>query len=65
MRQSIYLSVIDRGWGFDPQKLERAAGFGLLGIRERVQSLGGHMKIKSAPGAGSRFLIALPYETAA
>ncbi len=62
MGQSLYLSVIDQGWGFDPQKLERAAGFGLLGIRERVQSLGGRMKIKSAPGAGSRFLIAVPYE---
>jgi PAS domain S-box-containing protein len=63
-RQSIYLSVIDQGWGFDPQKLERAAGFGLLGIRERVQSLGGRMKIKSAPGTGSRFLITVPYELA-
>jgi PAS domain S-box-containing protein len=65
MRQSIYLSVIDQGRGFDPQKLEQAAGFGLLSIRERVQSLGGRMKIKSTPGAGSRFLIAVPYEAAA
>ncbi len=62
MGQSLYLSVIDQGRGFDPQKLERAAGFGLLGIRERVQSLGGRMKITSAPGTGSRFLIAVPYE---
>ncbi|MCL5281768.1 MAG: PAS domain S-box protein [Planctomycetes bacterium] len=64
MGPSLYLSVIDRGRGFDPQKLERAGGVGLLGIRERVQLLGGRMKIRSTPGAGSRFLIAVPYEPA-
>ena len=58
----IYLSVVDRGRGFDPQRLEGAAGFGLLGIRERVQLLGGQMKIKSTRGVGSRILIAVPDE---
>jgi PAS domain S-box-containing protein len=58
----LYLSVADRGRGFNPQRLEKAPGFGLLGIRERVQLLGGRMKIKSAPGAGSTLLIAIPYE---
>ncbi len=61
----LYLSVVDRGRGFDPQRLETTTGFGLLGIRERIQLLGGRMKIKSAPGAGSTLLIALPYEPAA
>jgi PAS domain S-box-containing protein len=56
----IYLSVVDRGRGFDAQALEETAGFWLLGIRERVQLLGGRMKIKSAPGLGSRFLIEVP-----
>jgi two-component system sensor histidine kinase DegS len=61
----IYLSVVDRGRGFDPQRLEGAVGFGLLSIRERVQRLGGRMKIRSLPGLGSRFLIAVPDEAAA
>jgi PAS domain S-box-containing protein len=61
----LYLSVADRGQGFDPQRLETTPGFGLLGIRERVQLLGGRMKIKSTPGAGSTLLIALPYEATA
>jgi PAS domain S-box-containing protein len=60
--RGLYLSIVDRGRGFDPQSLERSAGSGLLSIRERVQLLGGRMKIKSTPGAGSRFLIAVPYE---
>jgi PAS domain S-box-containing protein len=58
--QSIYLSVVDRGRGFDPEQLEGAPGFGLLGIRERVQLLGGRMKIQSRPGTGSRVLIMVP-----
>ena len=63
MGQSLWLSVVDQGCGFDPQRLERAGGFGLLGIRERIQLLGGCMRIRSTPGAGSRFLLAVPYET--
>jgi PAS domain S-box-containing protein len=56
----ICLSVSDRGRGFDPQALEETAGFGLLSIRERVELLKGRMKIRSAPGRGSAFFIAVP-----
>jgi PAS domain S-box-containing protein len=56
----IYLSVVDQGRGFDPQGLAGAAGFGLLGVRERVELLGGRMKIRSRRGMGSRLLIAVP-----
>ncbi len=56
----IYLSVSDRGRGFDPQQLKEAAGFGLLSIRERVELLGGRMRIKSVKDKGTRFLIMVP-----
>jgi CheY-like chemotaxis protein len=56
----LYLSVSDRGRGFDPQGLREVAGFGLLNIRERVELLGGRMKIKSAPDQGSAFSIVVP-----
>jgi PAS domain S-box-containing protein len=59
-RRWVCLSVSDRGRGFDPQELREAAGVGLLSIRERIELLGGRMKIKSAKGKGSRFLILLP-----
>jgi signal transduction histidine kinase len=56
----VYLSVSDQGRGFDPQRLQETAGFGLLSIRERVELLGGRVKIKSAPGQGRSFLIVVP-----
>ncbi|MBN1362634.1 MAG: PAS domain S-box protein [Sedimentisphaerales bacterium] len=55
--QRLRLSVSDRGRGFDPQGLRTTKGFGLLSIRERVQLLGGRMKIHSAEGQGSVFVI--------
>ncbi|MGE5294083.1 MAG: response regulator, partial [Solirubrobacterales bacterium] len=56
----LWLTIADRGRGFDPSTLSQAAGFGLLSIRERVGLLGGRMKIRSVPNRGSVFLIAVP-----
>jgi PAS domain S-box-containing protein len=60
MREQLWLTIGDQGQGFDPKSLDRTAGFGLLSIRERVELLGGRMKIRSAKGRGSTFLIAVP-----
>ena len=57
---SICLSVSDKGRGFDPQEPGHTGGFGLLSIRERVKLLGGRMKVRSAKGRGSTFLITVP-----
>ena len=47
--------VEDRGPGFDPNEaLAGRNGLGLLGLRERVVSLGGQFTITSAPGAGTQ-----------
>jgi PAS domain S-box-containing protein len=56
--------VADQGVGFDPTHLAarpaNATGFGLLGIRDRLDLLGGRMEIESAPGKGSRFTLMAP-----
>ena len=54
------LSVSDSGRGFDPRELKETSGMGVFSIRERTELLGGRMKIKSAPGKGSRFGIVVP-----
>ncbi len=54
------LSVLDKGCGFNPQELKETPGLGLFSIRERVELLGGRMKIKSAEGEGSTFHIVVP-----
>jgi PAS domain S-box-containing protein len=58
------LEVRDDGIGFDVAgTLERAAGsgnLGLLGMRERVQILGGRLVIDSRPGHGTRIHVSFP-----
>jgi CheY-like chemotaxis protein len=56
----VCLAVCDRGRGFDPKELRETIGFGLLSIRERTELLGGRMRIRSTPGAGSVFFVAVP-----
>jgi len=56
----ICLSVSDRGRGFDPRELGETTGFGLFSIRERIELLGGRMRIRSAKGEGSTFHIVVP-----
>ena len=51
----IHVCIEDDGIGFDPAKgLPKAAkegGFGLFSIRQRLEQLGGHLEIDSAPRA--------------
>lgn len=54
----LHLQVLDNGKGFDPSK--NTSGFGLRGMRERTQALGGTCQIWSAPGTGCRISVILP-----
>jgi two-component system sensor histidine kinase UhpB len=62
-QHGLSLRVHDNGSGMaDPQA--NHAGFGLLGMRERVLSLGGRLHLHSAPGRGFAVLVELPLEAA-
>lgn len=52
-------SVQDDGQGFD---VVQTKGLGLLGIQERVASLGGKCKIHSTPGNGTVVAVDLPWD---
>jgi len=60
VHQELRLTLSDKGRGCDPMSFARTTGLGLAMIRERVELLGGRMKIRSAPGRGSTFFIAIP-----
>jgi len=57
--QAVSLCVRDDGRGFNPE-LQSGKGFGLLGMRERIQSLGGHLTIASQPGQGTKVTAIVP-----
>jgi signal transduction histidine kinase len=54
----VRLEVEDDGVGFDPQAVR--GGIGLIGMRERVEWLGGRFDLATAPGAGTRVRVYLP-----
>jgi signal transduction histidine kinase len=47
------LTVRDDGVGFDVDKNSKAGGFGLIGMRERAEVIGGNLKITGKPGFGT------------
>ena len=60
---TVTVTVEDNGSGFDAPQLGEGRtphGLGLIGIRERVASLGGVMRLESARGEGTRLTVELP-----
>jgi signal transduction histidine kinase len=58
----IVLSVEDDGQGFDPRIAlygGEQEGIGLSGLRERMETLGGELRIDSNPEEGGARLVAL------
>jgi len=47
------LTIVDDGQGFDIDKINNSGHFGLVGIREWAQLVGGDLKIDSKPGSGT------------
>ncbi|MGZ8900028.1 MAG: sensor histidine kinase, partial [Limisphaerales bacterium] len=59
---AVVLRVRDDGIGFhaDSPKDREQEGFGLVGMRERVQPLGARLEIKSKPGRGTEIVVETP-----
>jgi predicted ATPase/signal transduction histidine kinase len=53
----VQLQLVDDGRGFDVQA--EHDGFGLIGMRERADRLGGRLIIRSKPGEGTEVLVIL------
>jgi len=61
INNSIILTIEDDGKGFDTGMAETKKRFGLLGMKERVNSLKGKFDLVSSPGKGTKIVISLPY----
>lgn len=55
-----YISLLleDNGQGFDPN--ENTTGFGLRGMRERVETFGGRFQLSSQPDRGCKIQVEIP-----
>jgi signal transduction histidine kinase len=54
----VCLRVTDDGCGFDPvEAVARSRRLGLTSMRERVEALGGELRIDSAPGRGTTVIV--------
>ena len=59
--EGLRLAVRDNGVGFAPEEAtSKPDSFGLVGMRERVRALGGDLRVRSRPGAGTEVEALLP-----
>ncbi len=63
-KQSVKISVLDNGVGFDTDDIDTIMNsgihFGLMGMRERVELLEGRLEIRSRQGEGTRITMHIP-----
>jgi signal transduction histidine kinase len=59
---NLHLRIWDNGRGFDRQNVfsSRAGHFGLIGMRERAERLGGELRLASNPGEGTEVEVTVP-----
>jgi signal transduction histidine kinase len=59
---NLRLRVSDNGCGFEPDDAFAGMGghFGLIGIRERTERIGGELRLESQPGHGTQVEVSVP-----
>lgn len=59
----VRLTVSDNGRGIEGHEMYKRGSFGLLGIRERVDALGGRLVVTGGSGDGTRLDVRIPTRT--
>jgi two-component system sensor histidine kinase DegS len=63
-KEQVKIHIVDNGIGFDVEKTQqiitKGNNFGLLGMRERVELLDGHMDIVSEKDSGAKITMVIP-----
>jgi signal transduction histidine kinase len=58
-RDRLFLNIVDDGAGFDVEAAS-AQGLGLIGMRDRIDPIGGTVTVRSMPGRGTRVEVCVP-----
>jgi signal transduction histidine kinase len=60
--RKLYLRITDDGQGFAERDVFSGTGghFGLIGMRERAERLGGEFRLESSPGGGTLVEVMVP-----
>lgn len=57
---SLVLEISDKGPGFEPQAAVKKKRLGLIGMRQRIEVLGGSFQLITTIGVGTTILVTLP-----
>jgi signal transduction histidine kinase len=57
---SLRMRIADNGAGFDPGAVDGREHFGLAGMRDRMEMIGGRFALTSAPGEGTVVTVEVP-----
>ena len=63
LKSNVQMTIIDDGKGFQTERVlhaETKSRLGLLGMRERVEMVGGSLAVQSAPGRGTTIQVQIP-----
>jgi PAS domain S-box-containing protein len=63
IEENIVVTMEDNGVGFDATSIQNKKSFGILGMKERVGSLGGKFDLVASVGKGTSIKVSLPYHT--
>jgi signal transduction histidine kinase len=62
---AVTLEIVDNGGGLSDENLNRMNRFGIRGMRERAENLGGWLEVHGSPGSGTSVMVSLPKVKAA
>ncbi|PIQ24144.1 hypothetical protein COW36_10750 [bacterium (Candidatus Blackallbacteria) CG17_big_fil_post_rev_8_21_14_2_50_48_46] len=59
---TLRLEIVDNGKGIPPDRIEHPSSLGLMGIRERLLSWNGEVRISGSPGQGTTIYVTVALE---
>jgi signal transduction histidine kinase len=57
---AVHLTIVDDGTGTEGKATHTSRGLGVIGMRERAQSLSGTFHMEAGPGRGTRITVVVP-----